>query len=76
MRVCHNRRIYNHKVLEGLAKNKKGKCSIGWSYGFKSHLVTSDIGEITDFLLTPGNVDDRTPLRQELYQNAMEKALR
>ena len=37
LKVCHNRRIYSHKVFEGLAK--RGKSSTGWFYGFKSHLV-------------------------------------
>jgi hypothetical protein len=65
LRVCHNRRIHNHKVFEGLAK--RGQCSIGWFYGFKLHLVTSDTGEVIDFLLTPGNVDDRGPLRNKNF---------
>ena len=65
LRVCHNRRIHNHKVFDGLAK--RGQCSIGWFYGFKLHLVTSDTGEIVDFMLTPGNVDDRRPLKIERF---------
>ena len=28
LRVCHNRRIHNHKVVDGLAN--RGHCSIGW----------------------------------------------
>lgn len=55
--VCHNKRIYNHKVFKGLAK--RGKSSTGWFYGFKLHLVVSEVGEIIDFTFTPGNVDDR-----------------
>ncbi len=65
LRVCHNRRIHNHKVFEGLAK--RGHCSIGWFYGFKLHLITADTGEIIDFMLTPGNVDDRKPLKIERF---------
>ena len=65
LRVCHNRRIHNHKVFKDLAK--RGQCSIGWFYGFKLHLVTSDTGEVIDFLLTPGNVDDRGPLRNKNF---------
>ena len=63
LRVCHNRRIHNHKVFDGLAT--RGHCSIGWFYGFKLHIITSETGEIVDFMLTPGNVDDRKPLRME-----------
>ena len=38
LRVCHNRRIHDHKVMAGLAA--RGKTSTGWFYGFKLHLVT------------------------------------
>ena len=65
IRVCHNRRIHSHKVFEGLAK--RGQCSIGWFYGFKLHLITNDIGQVVDFMLTPGNVDDRKPLKIERF---------
>jgi len=65
LRVCHNKRIHNHKVFDGLAR--RGQCSIGWFYGFKLHLITADTGEIVDFMLTPGNVDDRKPLKIERF---------
>jgi len=35
---------------------------MGYFYGFKLHLVVNDQGEILVFCLTPGNVDDRTPV--------------
>lgn len=57
LRVCHNRRIHNHKVFNGVAE--RGQCSIGWFYGFKLHLIINDKGEILSFYLTKGNVDDR-----------------
>ena len=41
----------------------KGKCTMGWFYGFKLHLVINDKGEIIQWMLTPGNVDDREPLK-------------
>lgn len=63
LRVCHNRRIHSHKVFEGLAE--RGHCSIGWFYGFKLHLVTSDTGHVVDFMLTPANTDDRKPLKMK-----------
>ena len=65
LRVCHNRRIHSHKVFNGLAQ--RGQCSIGWFFGFKLHIVTNDSGQIIDLLITPGNVDDRTPLRMENF---------
>jgi len=55
--VCHNKRIYSHKVFKGIAQ--RGKSSTGWFYGFKLHLVINDCGEILSFFVTPGNVDDR-----------------
>ncbi len=58
--VCHNRRIRQHKVFNGLAA--RGKTSMGWFYGFKLHLVINEYGEILAFQLTPGNVDDRKPV--------------
>ena len=61
LRVCHNRRIHNHKVFNGIAQ--RGQCSIGWFYGFKLHLITNDRGQIVNFMLTPGNTDDRKPLK-------------
>lgn len=57
--VCLNQRIHNHKVFSGLAA--RGKTSTGWFFGFKLHLVVNDRGEILQFCITPGNVDDRKP---------------
>jgi hypothetical protein len=65
LRVCHNRRIHSHKVFKDMAK--RGHCSVGWFYGFKLHLVLSDTGDIINFMLTPGNTDDRTPLKNEAF---------
>ena len=58
--VCKNPRIHCHKTFAGLAR--RGKTSTGWFYGFKLHLIVNDRGELIDFVLTPGNVDDRTPV--------------
>jgi hypothetical protein len=60
--VCHNKRIYRHKVFKGLAA--KSKSTMGWFFGFKLHLVISEKGELLNAMLTPGNVDDRAPVRQ------------
>lgn len=60
--ICHNRRIYSHKVFKKIAK--RGKTSVGWFYGFKLHLIINDRGELLAFHLTPGNVDDRRPVPQ------------
>ena len=58
--VCHNRRIRSHKVFSNVAQ--RGKNSVGWFYGFKTHLIVNDQGELLAFRLTPGNVDDREPV--------------
>lgn len=58
--VCDNRRIYRHKVFDGLAA--RGKTSTGWFFGFKLHAVINHVGELLSVKLTPGNVDDRKPL--------------
>jgi Transposase DDE domain len=60
LKVCHNRRIHQHKVFEGSAR--RGKTSVDWFYGFKLHLVINDCGELLSVRLTPGNVDDRRPV--------------
>lgn len=57
--VCDNHRIRRNKVFKGIAA--RGKSSMGWFYGFKLHLVINEQGEITSFLLTPGNVADNNP---------------
>jgi hypothetical protein len=60
IRVCHNRRIHQHKVFAGLAA--RGKNSVDWFYGFKLHMVVNDRGELLACRLTAGNVDDRRPV--------------
>jgi Transposase DDE domain len=60
VRVCHNRRIANHKVFAGLAE--RGKTSVDWFYGFKLHLIVNDNGDLLALRFTPGNVDDRAPV--------------
>ena len=61
IRSCHIKREKQHKTFEEFAG--KMKSTLGWFYGFKLHLIINDKGELLDFLLTPGNVDDRAPLK-------------
>jgi len=61
IRVCHNKRIFNHKVFQGVAQ--RGKSTMGYFFGFKLHLIVNDRGEIIEFVITPGNIDDREPLK-------------
>jgi hypothetical protein len=61
LRVCKNKRIFNHKVFKGIAT--RGKSTMGYFYGFKLHLIINEIGQVIDFQITQANVDDRTPLK-------------
>ena len=65
LRVCKQQRILIHKTFKGIAK--RSKCSLGWFYGFKLHLIINDRGEILNVMFTPGNVDDRQPLYSENF---------
>ena len=60
--VCDPKRIHQHRVFA--ADAKRGKTSMGWFFGFKLHLAVNDRGELLACCLTPGNVDDRTPVAQ------------
>jgi hypothetical protein len=60
--VCHNKRISRHKVFEEWAT--RGKCSMGWYFGFKLHLMVNDEGELLAFRVTTGEVDDRDPVER------------
>jgi len=61
IRSSHIKREKQRKTFKKFAR--KGKSTLGWFYGFKLHLIINDKGELLDFLLTPGNVDDRAPLK-------------
>jgi len=60
LEVCDHKRISQHRVFAVDAR--RGKTSMGWFFGFKLHLAVNDQGELLAYCLTPGNVDDRTPV--------------
>jgi hypothetical protein len=60
--VCDPKRISQHRVFATDAQ--RGKTNMGWFYGFKLHLAVNDQGERLSCCLTPGHVDDRTPVPQ------------
>ena len=62
LKVCDAKRISGHRVCA--ADARRGKTSMGWFFGFKLHLAVNDRGELLACCLTPGNVDDRTPVPQ------------
>ena len=65
LRVCRNQRIHIHKTFKGIAQ--RGKCSMGWFFGFKLHLICNEKGELLNFMITPGDIDDREPLKYEAF---------
>ncbi|WP_442786033.1 transposase [Marinifilum sp. D737] len=65
IRACNNKRISRHRVFEGIAEG--GKSTIGYFYGFKFHFIINDKGDILNFMITPGDVDDRKPLKNKSF---------
>ena len=65
IRVCKNKRIKRNKVFNDIAT--VGKSTMGWFFGFKLHLIVNEKGDILNFVITQGNVDDRTPLNDSKF---------
>lgn len=40
---------------------------MGWFFGFKLHLICNEKGELLNFMITPGDVDDRKPLDYKAF---------
>ncbi len=40
---------------------------MGWFFGFKLHLVCNERGELLNFMITPGDVNDRKPLEYKSF---------
>lgn len=55
--VCSNKRITRNKVFQKI--DERGKSTMGWFYGSKLHLNYNEKGELLNFSLTKGNVDDK-----------------
>ena len=68
LRVCRNQRIHIHRTFRGIAQ--RGKCSMGWFFGFKLHLICNEMGELLNFVITPGDIDDRQPLEHKAFWNS------
>jgi Transposase DDE domain len=62
IRLCQNRRLGSPQVLAGLAPRGQGRR--GWFDGFPRHLVIHEQGERWGLTLTPGQGDDRRPVRK------------
>ena len=70
IRVCKNKRIKRNKVFKGIATT--GKSTMGYFHGFKLHLVVNDKGEILNFAITQGHVDDREPLKSQSFIKSLK----
>lgn len=64
LKVSHICRAKRHRVFRALAG--WGKSSVGWFYGLKLHLVVNERGELLNITVTPGNRDDRKPVKELL----------
>jgi len=62
LEVWNPKRISGHRVFAVDAR--RGKTRMGWVFGFQLHLAVHDCGALLACCLTPGNVDDRTPVPQ------------
>jgi len=69
IRVCNNKRVKCNKVFKGIAT--VGKSTMGYFYGFKLHLIVNDKGEALNFVITQANVDDREPLKNDRFIQAI-----
>ncbi|MFS4482671.1 IS982 family transposase [Hyunsoonleella sp. 2307UL5-6] len=67
IKACHYKREKQNKVFKGIAA--KGRGTMGWFFGFKLHIIINERGEIIDFLITQGNVDDRQPLKDKTFHD-------
>ena len=73
IRVCKNKRIKRNKVFEGLTQ--VGKSTMGYFFGFKLHIVSNDKGELLNFVISLGNIDDREPLKNSSFIKALKGKL-
>lgn len=67
IKACHQKREKQNKVFRDIAA--KGRGTMGWFFGFKLHIIINERGEIIDFLITRGNVDDRQPLKDKNFHD-------
>lgn len=73
IRVCDKKRIKRNKVFKDIAT--VGKSTMGWFFGFKLHLIVNEKGDILNFVITQGNVDDREPLNDQNFLSKVKGKL-
>jgi len=64
-------------LLEKNFNNGEGKIksTMGWFYGFKLHLIVNEKGDVLNFFITQGNVDDRAPLNDPKFLEKIKDKL-
>ena len=67
LRACRNQRIHMHKVFKGIAQ--RGRCSLGWFYGFRLHLICNDKGGLRSMY-------DRILLRKRAFIESINNELK
>jgi len=73
VRVCKNKRVKRNRVFQDIAT--VGKSTMGYFFGFKLHLIINDKGEILNFVITQGHIDDRSPLKNTKFVEAVKGKL-
>ena len=48
---------------------------MGWFFGFKLHLICNEKGELLNFMITPGYIDDRKPLEYKAFIDLIDGKL-
>ena len=72
---CHIKREKQHKTMKGWAA--KGKCTMGWFYGFKLHLVINDKGGDHPVAANAGKRRRQgTAEEQGVYRETLRETLR
>ncbi len=73
IRVCDKKRIKRNKVFKDIATVVKS--TMCWFFCFKLHLIVNEKGDILNFVITQGNVDDREPLNDQTFLSKVKGKL-
>ena len=60
-------KFYDALMAKYTFNAQRGKCSMGWFFGFKLHLICNEKGELINFMIMSGDVDDRKPLEYKAF---------
>ena len=60
-------KFYDALMAKYTFNAQRGKCSMGWFFGFKLHLICNEKGELINFMIMSGDVDDRKPLEYKVF---------